>query len=107
MESTPVISGLRLVADPASRSALLQHLNAWVDAVRRSPGCMRATLAEQEGDPNVLYATVEWEDEQAVEAFRTSQLSKDLTRPLAALLAAKPQTIRFGADEVDSGQVGL
>ena len=100
MESTTVVTGLRLVAKPSSRSALLLALGAWVDGVRHSPGCMKVTTVEQTTNPDALYAIVEWENEQALETFRTSQLAKDLARPLVSLLAEKVQTTRFRADEI-------
>jgi quinol monooxygenase YgiN len=107
VEPTPVISGLRLVAAPGARSALVQHLNAWVDGVRRSPGCMKVTTVQQDANPNVLYAVVEWENEAALEAFRASQAAKDLARPLVTLLAEKAQTTRFRADEVEEETISL
>jgi len=107
VESSAVVSGLRLVAIPESRPQLLFHLRAWVDGIRRSPGCMKVTLAEQEGNPNILYAVAEWEDERALEDFRASTLAKDLARPLVALMAEKPQTIRFAASEVATEEINL
>jgi quinol monooxygenase YgiN len=100
MEPVHVISGLRLVAKPEQRSDLLDHLDQWVAGVSRTPGCIKVTTSEQIADPNIIYAVVEWENLEALEDFRVSQVAKDLARPLVANLAEKAQTTRFRADEV-------
>lgn len=100
MNSVPVISGLRLVARSSSRIELLVALNAWLAAVRASPGCIKATIAESIANPAVLYAVIEWASEADLKTFSASQRAKDLAHPMFALLAEKVQTTRFRADEI-------
>jgi quinol monooxygenase YgiN len=100
--SASVISGLRVVAPPGDRAQVIARLNAWAEGVRQSPGCLKVTCAEQVEDPNVLYAVSEWESDQALEDFRNSPRSRDLSRPLVKLLAEPAKVTRLRADEVEA-----
>ena len=98
---TQVVSGLRLVASPDHRKQLIAALRAWSAGVSVSPGCVKVTLAQQVDDPDVFYASVEWASQSELEAFRTSTVSRDLTRAIVPHIQGKPQTVRFHPDEVE------
>jgi quinol monooxygenase YgiN len=98
---TQLVSGLRLAAAPSHRPQLVSALRAWANGVRTSPGCVKVTLAEQVDDPGILYASVEWASIADRDAFRVSQLSRDLTRAIVPHIQGKPQTVHFHPDEVE------
>jgi quinol monooxygenase YgiN len=105
MASSTVVNGLRLVARSESRAALLVALNTWAAGVRSASGCAKVTLVEQIDNPDIIYTVVEWENEQALEAFRNSPSAKSLAHPLFALLSEKVQTTRFSAEEIESEEL--
>jgi len=69
--STMTLSA-RFVATPASRRELVLALVGWAEAVRRAPGLVQASVAEDVEAEAAFELRAEWDTENALEAHLLS-----------------------------------
>lgn len=59
--------------------------------IRAFPGCHHMELLRQVNNPNVLFTLSYWEDENALNAYRASELFADTWKKTKALFAEKAE----------------
>lgn len=64
------------------------HLNK--KAIRNSPGCQHLELWQDENDKNIFHTYSHWENEEALNQYRDSELFKTVWSFTKSLFASKP-----------------
>ena len=58
--------------------------------IQNFPGCQHVELCKDATESNVFYTFSKWDNEQALEAYRTSRLFEDTWMKTKALFEGKP-----------------
>lgn len=61
------------------------------DKIRSVEGCRHMELLRQKGQPNVMFTLSLWDDEEALNRYRDSELFSGTWKRTKALFADKPQ----------------
>lgn len=61
------------------------------DRIRAFPGCHHMELLRQVNNPNVMFTLSHWENEEALNAYRASELFADTWKKTKALFAEKAE----------------
>lgn len=59
--------------------------------IQNFPGCNHVELCADTNDPNVFYTYSKWDDEAALEAYRTSDFFDDTWAKTKSLFGGKPE----------------
>jgi quinol monooxygenase YgiN len=71
--------------------AFLEIFNHSKEKIRNSPGCSHLELLQDADQPHIFCTYSYWEDEQALENYRHSQLFTTTWAQTKVLFAGKPQ----------------
>ena len=68
----------------------LTNFNLNKKAIRNTPGCKHLELWQDENDKNIFHTYSHWENEEALNQYRDSELFKSVWSFTKPLFAAKP-----------------
>lgn len=69
----------------------LKIFESSASAIRHSPGCHALELHRDASQPNVFFTMSKWENAEALEAYRKSELFRKVWAQTKALFADRPQ----------------
>jgi len=81
---------VRMEFQPDRVDDFLAIFNASKAQIRHFPGVHSLELLRDKGQPNVFYTLSEWESEEALNAYRHSELFGQVWPQTKALFAGKP-----------------
>jgi quinol monooxygenase YgiN len=86
---------VRLVCRAGGRTAVLDAVNRYMDALAVEPGTEAFVLAVDPDEADVVWLYEWFRDSESLEAHRASEPFHDMMRELSAGLAAPPALIRI------------
>lgn len=86
-----VVRLVRMTFDPSSVPAFLSLFDAVKDQIRAFPGCSHLELLQNDRFPNVLSTYSIWDNNDALEAYRKSELFIDTWQRTSTWFAAPPR----------------
>ena len=81
---------VRMTFAPEHKAAFLEVFEESKAQIRAVPGCLHLELWQDYHDPNVLLTHSHWQNDDALEAYRHSELFKSTWAKTNPLFAAKP-----------------
>ncbi|KAA3623308.1 MAG: antibiotic biosynthesis monooxygenase [Flavobacterium sp.] len=69
---------VKMEFEAAEVAAFLSNFDAVKEKIRSFPGCRFLELYRDKTDPCIFFTYSRWEDEQALENYRTSELFKNV-----------------------------
>lgn len=82
---------VRLAFRPETVESFLSIFEASASHIRQSPGCQALELHRDADHPNVFYTVSQWENSDALEAYRQSHLFRTVWSQTKPLFADRPQ----------------
>jgi (4S)-4-hydroxy-5-phosphonooxypentane-2,3-dione isomerase len=65
------------------------------EAIRNFPGCLHLELLEDKNNPSIVFTYSHWENESALESYRTSALFESVWGRVKPLFNDKPEAWSF------------
>lgn len=81
--------------EPDSIPAFLDVFEASCDQIRAFPGCRELTLLQDTDSPGRMTTYSLWESEDALEAYRASDLFRSTWKRTKVMFAGKPRAVSF------------
>lgn len=85
-----IVRVVRMEFDPAKVETFLNHFNTYKSQIRHFPGVHHLELHRDAKLPNVFYTYSIWENEQALEDYRVSELFTNVWAETKILFNGKP-----------------
>ncbi len=82
---------VRMTFIPGKEAEFLRLFDAHKQNIRNFPGCRQLELWQDEKDENIFLTYSYWENGQALDQYRDSELFKTVWNSVKALFSAKPQ----------------
>lgn len=82
---------VRLTLDPAHGDAFYAHFESVAPRIRQFDGCEHLELWTDATYPNVVITHSHWIDDDALQAYRASELFRSAWATVKPLFAARPQ----------------
>lgn len=77
--------------DPAKTSEFLEVFTTYKTKIKHSPGCMHLELWKHAKEDNIYYTYSYWENEEALEGYRKSDLFAEVWSQTKVHFIAKPE----------------
>lgn len=81
---------VRLTIDESKRDAFIESFKENKEKIKNFDGCMHLELWSDEQDPNIMVTYSIWEDAQALETYRYSELFKGIWEFTKTCFAGRP-----------------
>lgn len=85
-----LIRVVRMTFRPEERISFLEMFDERKQNIRHFPGCSHLELLEDYNDPNIFSTYSYWENEEALNAYRHSELFAEVWAETKSKFAAKP-----------------
>lgn len=82
---------VKMVFQPAEAENFIELFNERKEKIRGFEGCSHLELFRGTQDPNIFFTYSYWESEEALNAYRYSDLFADTWAKTKVLFAAKPE----------------
>lgn len=79
---------VKMTFRPEEVPAFLAHFEEWRHRIRAFPGCTGLELLQDRDEPSILFTYSHWEKPEALEAYRTSALFREVWPVVKDLFAA-------------------
>lgn len=90
MENRMIIRIVRMTFDPAKTELFLDIFNQSKNQIRMMPGCLHLELWQDLHQSNVYVTHSHWESEEALNAYRDSELFRKVWKDTKAMFCEKP-----------------
>jgi quinol monooxygenase YgiN len=95
-----IVRIVRMTFRPEALDAFQAIFDGSKAAIRAVPGCQHLALHGDASDPAVRYTYSHWDDQAALDAYRSSPLFGQVWPRTKALFAAKPQAFSLQLMEI-------
>jgi len=89
--SPMIVRIVRMTFHPEAVDAFLEQFDASSPHIRAMPGCLHLELWRDERFPNICTTHSHWENDQALQAYRKSDLFESTWAKVKPLFAAWPE----------------
>ena len=98
-----IVRIVRMEFVPEKVETFLAHFNLYKSQIRNFPGVHHLELHRDAQLPNVFYTYSHWENAEALEAYRVSELFINVWAATKILFAGKPQAFSLVREMIVEG----